>query len=153
MPMLQLLLSRTYLGHACVFSGRFLARDQTCTPALTVLALGCCSVLPGFMSGGNGDSMDALASQAGAGSSVRAYLEARGITSVGTLAMVARDEDGYEEAIIRPLMAGFTTPAGRLELSAEEQPIARAVLLYMFNLAREARQAAAIATTPAAASP
>ncbi|CAE7417574.1 DNMT3A, partial [Symbiodinium microadriaticum] len=107
----------------------------------------------GFMSGGNGDSMDALASQAGAGSSVRAYLEARGITSVGTLAMVARDEDGYEEAIIRPLMAGFTTPAGRLELSAEEQPIARAVLLYMFNLAREARQAAAIATTPAAASP
>ncbi|OLP86253.1 DNA (cytosine-5)-methyltransferase 3A [Symbiodinium microadriaticum] len=96
-----------------------------------------------------GDSMDALASQAGAGSVVRKYLEARGIRSVGTLAMVARDEDGFEDAIVRPLVSGFDHPDGRLELTAEEAPIARAVLLYMFHLAKETRQAtAAVATTP-----
>ena len=90
--------------------------------------------------------MDALASQAGAGSIVRRYLEARGIRSVGTLAMVARDEDGFEEAIVRPLASGFDHPEGRLELTTDEVPIARAVLLYMFHLARETRQATVAAT-------
>ena len=105
------------------------------------------------MAGLSGDSMDALASQAGAGSTVRAYLEARGVTSVGTLAMTAKDEDGYETAIIQPLLAGFDTAAGRLELSTDEQPIARAVLLYMFSLAKESRQASASAAAPATRAP
>ncbi|OLP77780.1 hypothetical protein AK812_SmicGene42115 [Symbiodinium microadriaticum] len=68
--------------------------------------------------------------------------------------MVARDEAGYEEAIVRPLVSGFDSPTGRLELSPEEQPIARAVLLYMYHLAKESRQASSLAlVTPAQVSP
>ena len=95
-------------------------------------------------------TMDEIARQAGAGDTVRAYLEARGILSVGTLAMVARDEASYETTIIEPLLRGFSTDSGKLELPEVEQPIARAVLLYMWNLAREAR-AAASAPSPSSA--
>ncbi|CAE7231732.1 Dnmt3b, partial [Symbiodinium microadriaticum] len=84
--------------------------------------------------------------QAGAGDTVRAYLK----LSVGTLAMVARDEASYETTIIEPLLRGFSTDSGKLELPEVEQPIARAVLLYMWNLAREAR-AAASAPSPSSA--
>ncbi|CAE7501758.1 unnamed protein product [Symbiodinium sp. CCMP2456] len=97
----------------------------------------------------SGDSMEALADQAGAGKVVRDYLSARGVTSVGTLSMLAKDDDAFEEATIRPLVSGFETPGGRLELAAEEQPIARAVLLYMFRLAQENRRSATVAATPA----
>ena len=111
-------------------------------------------VTRGFMNQASCGTMDELARQAGAGDTVRAYLEARGILSVGTLAMVARDEASYDTTVIAPLLQGFQTSAGMLELPEVEQPIAKAVLLYMWNLAREARAAAGTqnaAPTPAGA--
>ena len=100
----------------------------------------------GFMLQASSGTMDEIARQAGAGDTVRAYLK----LSVGTLAMVARDEASYETTIIEPLLRGFSTDSGKLELPEVEQPIARAVLLYMWNLAREAR-AAASAPSPSSA--
>ena len=91
-----------------------------------------------------GDSMDTLARHAGAGTVVQEYLAARGVASVGAMSMLAKDDDAFELAIIRPLLDGFGTPTGKLEVTAAEQPIARAVLLYMFHLAKEARSTAAI---------
>ena len=90
------------------------------------------------------DSMEALAKQAGAGAVVTSYLQARGILSVGTLAMLAKDDESFERDIIQPLLNGYDTGSGVLELSAAEKPIARAVLLYMFSLAKESRQMSSI---------
>ena len=104
-------------------------------------------VKQGFMNPASCGTMDELARQAGAGDTVRAYLEARGILSVGTSAMVARDEASCDTTVIAPLLQGFQTSAGMLELPEVEQPIAKAVLLYMWNLAREARAAAGTHTT------
>ena len=108
------------------------------------------ALVRGLMSQVSCGTMDELARQAGAGDTVRAYLQARGILSVGTLAMVARDDASYESTIIEPLLRGFPTDGGMLELPEVEQPIAKAVLLYMWNLAREAR-AAAITPSPSSA--
>ena len=81
--------------------------------------------------------MEELAKQAGAGSVVQNYLTARGVLSVGTLSMLARDDDDFEATIVGPLLRGFETDQGKLELEAAEKPIAKAVLLYMFHLARK----------------
>ena len=51
--------------------------------------------------------MEALAQQAGAGHVVRSYLDARSISSVGTLAMLAKDDEAFEASIVRPLLDGF----------------------------------------------
>ena len=91
--------------------------------------------------------MEELAKQAGAGSVVRNYLTARGVLSVGTLSMLAKDDDDFEATIVEPLLRGFETDQGKLELEAAEKPIAKAVLLYMFHLAKEARSAAAPKTS------
>eukprot|EP00439_Symbiodinium_sp_Y106_P059793 s6646_g8.t1 len=93
--------------------------------------------------------MEELAKQAGAGSVVRNYLTARGVLSVGTLSMLAKDDDDFEATIVEPLLRGFETDQGKLELEAAEKPIAKAVLLYMFHLAKakEARSAAAPTTS------
>ena len=94
-------------------------------------------------------TMEELAKQAGAGSVVRNYLTARGVLSVGTLSMLAKDDDDFEATIVEPLLRGFETDQGKLELEAAEKPIAKAVLLYMFHLAKakEARSAAAPTTS------
>ena len=91
--------------------------------------------------------MEELAKQAGAGSVVRNYLTARGVLSVGTLSMLAKDDDDFEATIVEPLLRGFETDQGKLELEAAEKPIAKAVLLYIFHLAKEARSAAAPTTS------
>ncbi|CAE7654513.1 Dnmt3b [Symbiodinium sp. CCMP2592] len=87
------------------------------------------------------------------GSVVRDYLAARGVLSVGTLSMLARDDEDFRTTIIEPLIRGFDTGHGVLELDEVEKPIARAVLLYMFHLAREARAAAATTSTPTPTGP
>ena len=81
-----------------------------------------------------------LARRAGAGTVVQRYLKERGIWSVGALSMLARDDDAFAEAIIEPLLRGFGTGHEMLELSEVERPIAKALLLYMFHLAREAHR-------------
>ena len=98
-------------------------------------------------------TMEELAAQAGAGQVVKDYLAARGILSVGTLSLVARDDDSFVERIVRPLNQGFDTAQGRLELSEAEKPIAEAVLLYMYHLARDARTAALQTPAPGASGP
>ena len=79
-----------------------------------------------------------LATTAGAGDDVLKYLQLRGIRSVGTLAMLAPTEQEYRDQIIAPLLSGF----GEIKPADNERPIVTAVLLYMRELAREARQQA-----------
>ena len=79
--------------------------------------------------------LEAVADAAGAGTEVRKYLKLRGVTSAGTLAMLAPDEATYRDTVIAPLLSGFGEGADRIELSDTDRPIAAAVLLFMRKLA------------------
>ena len=82
--------------------------------------------------------LQAIADKAGAGDDIRKYLQMRGVTSAGTLSMIAPDEGTYRDVVIEPLLAGFGAGAARITLDASDRPIASAVLLYMRKLAIEA---------------
>ena len=73
--------------------------------------------------------LEAVADAAGAGTEVRKYLRLRGVTSAGTLAMLAPDEATYRDIVIAPLLSGFGEGADKIELSDTDRPIAAAVLL------------------------
>ena len=62
--------------------------------------------------------------------------------------MLAKNDDELDLIILKLLMGGFVAPGGRLELSAVEQPTARAVLLYMFHLAKASTSEKAPRTLP-----
>ena len=84
-------------------------------------------------------TLEELGTKAGAGKIVMEYLQARGILSTGTLASTGKD---FESAIIQPLIAGHEVAGRKFALEQDDQPIARAVLKYMFNMACEAMQPA-----------
>ena len=92
-------------------------------------------------------SLADLARTAGAGPEVTRYLDERGIRSVGALALVANDQESFKEVICQPLLQGWRRSPDTEEilLDATERPIASAVLVFMYQLAREtrAKQAAA----------
>ena len=48
-----------------------------------------------------------FAKDAAAGSTIVAYLDARGIKAAGTLALVGRDEDELDRVLIQPLLHGW----------------------------------------------
>ncbi|CAE6912109.1 unnamed protein product [Symbiodinium sp. CCMP2592] len=89
---------------------------------------------------GSGSSMDlqTIADKAGAGDDIRRYLALRGITSAGTLSMIATGEAEYRDVVIAPLLAGFGVGADRIALDAADRPIASAILLYMRKLSIDA---------------
>ena len=91
----------------------------------------------------------AVADAAGAGTDVRRYLQARGITSAGTLAMLAPDEARFRDIMAAPLLAGFGSGADRIQLEDADKPIAAAILLFMRKLAIDSHSPAATSPSPA----
>lgn len=77
-----------------------------------------------------------VAGEAAASTEVRNYLTARGITTVGTLALVATDEQSFKTTVIEPLLAGWRHGGSAISLSEPEKPIATAMLLHMWGVAR-----------------
>ena len=96
-----------------------------------------------------GPSMEELATQAGAGSEILRYLRGRGLTSTGAFAMLAQSQEQFDAQIVAPLLAGWQPdPAtDAITVSDDEKPIARAVLRFMWTLAREARARVAAASS------
>ena len=82
------------------------------------------------------DSIDDLAQQAAAGDDIQRYLRQRGIRTVAALALVATDEEALNRHIIDPLFSGWTHQGSTITISRGEQPIAKAILLHMWNLAK-----------------
>ena len=93
--------------------------------------------------------MDALAQQAGAGDELKRYLRERGLTSAGAFAMIAQSQDQFDAFIVAPLLARWQSDpaADVISIPEKEHPIARAILRFMWTLAREARARAASAVT------
>ena len=81
-------------------------------------------------------SLTEILDEAAAGRDLRRYLGLRGIKTIGTLALLAADEDQFQKNLIDPLMASFGTGSDRVHLPEEEKPIARAVLLHTWSLAK-----------------
>ena len=99
-------------------------------------------------------SLGEILDEAAAGRDLRRYLEMRGVKTIGTLALLAADEDALQRSLVDPLMSGFGSGTDKVILPEEEKPIARAVLLHAWSLARTAwsrYMAPPAATTPAAA--
>ena len=91
-----------------------------------------------------------LASQAGAGPIITEYLEARGIVTSPTLALIATDRESFVAQVVRPLMDGFKKGTREFSLAEDEKPIAAAVLEHMWSEAAlqwQQRQAMLLATT------
>ena len=55
---------------------------------------------------------------------------------MASLALVAPDEETLARHIIDPLFSGWTQEGVTINVNRNEQPIARAILLHMWNLAR-----------------
>ncbi len=100
-------------------------------------------------------SLEEILDEAAAGADLRRYLELRGIKTIGTLALVASDEETLQRTIVDPILAGFTNGTERLTVSDPEKPIVRAVLLHAWALAKTSwnRTMGAAATSPPTATP
>ena len=98
------------------------------------------------------DTIDDLATEAAAGDDIKKYLQLRGIRTVASLALVAPDEETLNRHIIDPLLGGWTQEGVTINVNRNEQPIARAILLHMWNLAKASwsRHLAAQMTPPSA---
>ena len=81
-------------------------------------------------------SLGEILDEAAAGRDLRRYLEMRGVKTIGTLALLAADEEALQRNLVDPLMAGFGSGTDKVTLPEEEKPIARAVLLHAWSLAR-----------------
>ena len=78
-----------------------------------------------------------LLNGAGAGPVISDYLESRGLTRPGTLALVATAEPDFERHVVAPLLAGYTKNGTCHKVEQEEAPVARAMLLHMWLEARK----------------
>lgn len=81
-------------------------------------------------------SLTEILDEAAAGRDLRRYLDGRGVKTIGTLALMAADEDSLQKSLIDPLWAGYGTGSDRINIPEDEKPIARAVLLHTWSLAR-----------------
>ena len=95
-------------------------------------------------------SLDEILDEAAAGTEIRRYLELRGVRTIGTLALVASDEDTLQKTITDPILAGYATTTDRIVIPEAEKPIARAVILHAWSLARTSWQKTMSAAMPAA---
>ncbi|CAE7552837.1 Dnmt3b [Symbiodinium sp. CCMP2592] len=124
----------------------------------SVFALQCdCGLVSFYISSASMSepSIDELALQAGAGGEIKRYLSERGIRSSGALALIAKDQDQFDNLIVGPLLDGWRPDPMQpgIDLSEVEKPIAKATLRFMWCLAVEHRQKAAAAATAPIASP
>ena len=85
-------------------------------------------------------SLSEILDEAAAGREIRRYLDLRGVKTIGTLALLAADEDALSKNLLDPLMAGYGTSPDRVLIPDEEKPIARAVMLHAWSLARTSWQ-------------
>ena len=92
---------------------------------------------------GGTPSLDDLADEAAASSTVRSYLKLRGIVTVGTLALVAADESQLQKVLIDPLLSGWKDGTTVTSVPDGEKPIAQAMLLHLWSLARSQWQRSA----------
>lgn len=83
-------------------------------------------------------SLSEILDEAAAGRELRRYLDLRGVRTIGTLALIAADEDSFQRSLVDPLMAGFGSGAEKISVPEAEKPIARAVLLHTWSLAKTA---------------
>ena len=81
-------------------------------------------------------SLGEILDEAAAGADLRRYLDLRGIKTIGTLALVASDEEMLQKTIVDPILAGYNNGTDRIVVSDPEKPIVRAVLLHAWSLAR-----------------
>ena len=81
-------------------------------------------------------TIEEVADEAAASTVVRDYLKMRNVSTVGTLALMATDEAGLRKVLIDPLMSGWKDGTNTIVVAPLDQPIAHAMLLHMWNLAR-----------------
>ena len=53
------------------------------------------------------ESLETVADEAGAGPELRKYLLARGVKTVPTLALIAKNEDELHRVLLDPIFTGF----------------------------------------------
>ena len=99
---------------------------------------------------GGSDTLEALANSAGVSEYLMRYLKARGLVSVGAVALLSSQAEEFSRTLLEPLASGWGSPV-TYQVSADELPIAKATLLFLRELCIESRQRAAAAI--AAASP
>ena len=96
-------------------------------------------------------SLQDLANDAAAGPTLQEYLESRSIKTSATLALLASDEESLDRTLVQPLFQGWAKADGTtLTVPENEKPIAKAMLLHMWQLARQAWNKTLAATTPQA---
>ena len=84
-------------------------------------------------------SLQDLANDAAAGPTLQEYLESRSIKTSATLALLASDEESLDRTLVQPLFQGWAKADGTtLTVPENEKPIAKAMLLHMWQLARQA---------------
>ena len=81
-------------------------------------------------------TIDEILTEVAAGDDVRRYFEARGLRTVGTLALVAASEEMFTRHVCDPLLNGYTVGTDRITVAESEKPIVRAVLLHACSLAK-----------------
>lgn len=91
-----------------------------------------------------------IADEAAASQDVRSYLASRGIAATGTLALVAADESAFKATVVEPLLVGWRQSGTNINLTDAEKPIATAMLLHMWSVARRHWAQSMLATTPIA---
>ena len=83
-------------------------------------------------------SLRDIAHDAAAGEVICEYMEARGIKTAATLALLSKDEAALETTLIEPLLQGWRRADGTVLTVAEsDKPIARAVLMHMWMLSQQ----------------
>ena len=75
-------------------------------------------------------SLSDLGQESGAGAYVMDYLLAKGIKTMGTLALIATSPEQLQTTLAAPLLAGFTKGSVTINLQDDEKPIAAAVILH-----------------------
>ena len=94
-------------------------------------------------------SLQDLATDAAAGPTLQDYLDSRSIKTPATLALLASDEDSLDKTLIQPLFQGWSKSDGTtLTVPENEKPIAKAMLLHMWQLARQAWNKSLLAAAP-----
>ena len=81
-------------------------------------------------------TIEDIANEAAASPAVREYLSARGIQTIGTLALLAPDEAHLVKTLVEPLFSGWKTDSNVIKLSDAEKPVAHAMILHMWHVAR-----------------
>eukprot|EP00435_Cladocopium_sp_Y103_P027430 s2498_g6.t1 len=77
-----------------------------------------------------------LAQNAGAGQIILDYLNARGIKTTPTLALISTSREEFLSQVVRPLLEGYQKGTTRLVVEDDEKPIAQAVMEHMWQEAQ-----------------